>query len=295
MAERIEVDRTLRASMMKLLGDAQRYVSLKILKAQGGVPTLFDIAVLERLRLLRESANSAAYSRPDALNEAMALVSDYYQFSQRPRYERYSQRATRTPGSAWLSWDTCALHFNASQGATECLSWRGLPLFKTVFDFAIYPMLISELKPSTIVELGSGTGASAVWFADLLRLNGINGRVYSVDLHAPAVRDPDVHFIQGDCSNIGSVLASDHLRKYPHPWLVIEDMHVNTLGVLIHFADLMERGDYIVVEDSRSKRGELQAFDERYGSSFHIDSRYCDFFGHNSTCSADSIFVKVTC
>ena len=41
-----------------------------------------------------------------------------------------------------------------SQGTAACLTWKGAPLFKSVFDFAILPMLLWELKPATVFEIG---------------------------------------------------------------------------------------------------------------------------------------------
>ena len=57
-----------------------------------------------------------------------------------------------------------------SQGAGPVFRWRGAPCFKSAYDMAIYAMLIDELRPATIIELGSGTGASALLLADLARL-----------------------------------------------------------------------------------------------------------------------------
>src|SRR6202044_3036881 len=68
------------------------------------------------------------------------------------------------------------------QGAPSLMRWRGVPLMKNVFDFAMYPMLIAELRPLTIFEIGSGLGASAVWFADHLAICGVEATVHSVDL-----------------------------------------------------------------------------------------------------------------
>src|SRR5436190_4345312 len=45
-----------------------------------------------------------------------------------------------------------------SQGAGPAFRWRGIPCFKTVYDLAIYAMLMEELRPATIIELGSGAG-----------------------------------------------------------------------------------------------------------------------------------------
>ena len=65
-------------------------------------------------------------------------------------------------GGVDRSCDLSDLDLMMSQGVFDCMQWRGMPLFKTVYDFSIYTMLLWALKPRTIIELGSGTGASAV-------------------------------------------------------------------------------------------------------------------------------------
>jgi cephalosporin hydroxylase len=112
------------------------------------------------------------------------------------------------------------------------MRWRGKPLMKNVFDFAIYPVLIAELRPRTVFEIGSGSGASAAWFADLLALSGPDGRVHSVDIAEVQMQHPRVHFYKGDCSSPDTLFPGDLLQTAPHPWLVVEDAHHNVSGVL---------------------------------------------------------------
>ena len=61
--------------------------------------------------------------------------------------------------------------------------------------------LIAELRPRTVFEIGSGLGASAVWFADHLTFCGVEGRVHSVDRVKVAVEHPRVEYLEGDCSD----------------------------------------------------------------------------------------------
>jgi cephalosporin hydroxylase len=144
-----------------------------------------------------------------------------------------------------------------------------------------------------LIELGSGSGASALWFADIARAFGITAHIYSVDLHRPEIEASGVTFIQGNCFEIGRVLPLSFLQDLPHPWLVIEDMHKNTLGVLRYFSGMLRAGDYLIVEDSRSKQEALCEFVKYHESEFRVDTRYTDFFGRNATCSADSIFARI--
>jgi cephalosporin hydroxylase len=174
------------------------------------------------------------------------------------------------------------------------MRWRGTPLMKNVFDFAIYPALIAELRPRTVFEVGSGLGASAAWFADNLALCGVDGRVHSVDLVKPETKHPGVDFHQGDCSDPERLFASDLLRSAPHPWLVVEDAHHNVAAVLERFHPFLSGGDYLVVEDSDVKRDALRTFLGAHPGDYLVDTHFTDYFGRNATCAADSIFVRTS-
>src|SRR6201996_879532 len=113
------------------------------------------------------------------------------------------------------------------QGAPSLMRWRGTPLMKNVFDFAMYPALIAELRPGTVFEIGSGLGASAVWFADHLAICGVEATVHSVDLVKVETAYPRVSYYQGDCADPASLFDPGLLRAAPHPWLVVEDAHHN--------------------------------------------------------------------
>jgi cephalosporin hydroxylase len=178
------------------------------------------------------------------------------------------------------------------QGAPDLMRWRGMPLMKNVFDFAIYPALIGEILPRTIFEVGSGLGASAIWFADLMTLCGIEGRVHSVDLIKVNKQHQQVTFYQGDCSNPEELFEIELLRSEPHPWLVVEDAHHNVAAVLDHLHTFFSAGDYLMVEDSDVKRKALRKFLGAHPNDYLIDTRFTDNFGRNATCAADSIFVR---
>ena len=178
------------------------------------------------------------------------------------------------------------------QGAPSLMNWRGTPLMKNVFDFAIYPMLLAEIRPRTVLEVGSGMGASAAWLADNLAACGIEGRVHSVDRVKPQAEHPGVTFRQGDCSQPDRLFDADLLRAAPHPWLVVEDAHHNVGAVLEHFHSFLTPGDYLVVEDSDVKREIIRAFIAEHPGDYLVDTRFTDYFGRNATCAANSIFVR---
>jgi cephalosporin hydroxylase len=179
------------------------------------------------------------------------------------------------------------------QGAPSLMRWRGMPLMKNVFDFAMYPALLAELRPRTVFEIGSGRGASATWFADSLALCGVEARIHSVDLVRVEMDHPRVSFYRGDCSEPELLFDAELLRAEPHPWLVVEDAHHNVAAVLERFHRFLAPGDYLVVEDSDVKRDALRQFLGAHPGDYLVDTHFTDYFGRNATCAADSIFVRV--
>jgi len=178
------------------------------------------------------------------------------------------------------------------QGAPALMRWRGTPLMKNVFDFAMYPALLAELQPRTIFEVGSGLGASAIWLADHLSLCGVEGHVHSVDRVKAEIEHAAVSFYQGDCSDPKQLFDPGLLHAAPHPWLVVEDAHHNVAAVLEQFHMHLAAGDYLVVEDSEVKREAIREFLGAHPGEYLVDTRFTDYFGRNATCAADSIFVK---
>ena len=176
--------------------------------------------------------------------------------------------------------------FLMSQGVKDCMTWRNSRLGKSIYDFALIPMIIWENKPATILEIGSGEGASAIWMADVCKSYNLATHVYSMDIEPPNVTYDGVTFFQGDIRNINSDMFD--VKTLPHPWLIVEDAHVNVNGVMEYFTKHMHRGDYIIIEDSRSKmQSKLEV-----PSELRVDTYYCDYFGRNATCAVNTILRK---
>jgi cephalosporin hydroxylase len=181
------------------------------------------------------------------------------------------------------------LHYG--QGAGTVFRWRGVPCFKTNCDLAIYTMLIDELKPGTIIELGSGTGGSALLFADLCASMGLATQVISIDRAAAEISDPRITFVQSDCSTWLEATAKSK-PDFPRPYLLVEDFHGDLPGCFEYIDLILQVGDYLVIEDSSSKQKQVSVVSA--GRPYFVDSKYTDFFGTNCTTAVNSIFVKDT-
>ncbi|CAK8998718.1 unnamed protein product [Durusdinium trenchii] len=68
----------------------------------------------------------------------------------------------------------------ARQGAHSLFA--GVFIQKMPTDLWCYQQVIHDLRPQYIIDLGSSQGGSAVWFASMLKLFEIPGKVISVDL-----------------------------------------------------------------------------------------------------------------
>lgn len=278
-------------------------VLTKVEGPQNGVRTAADNALLDLIWFLEqlddedlpweESVMQLNTNVREQIRPALRRLQLLLNRTSQGRFVAFPERIQNAPGEIRNSSDICDADFARSQGAFHCMQWKGMPLFKTVYDFSIYPMMLWTLKPATIFELGSGTGASAIWLADLTRSFGISSQIYSVDLKQPELRIENVHFVEGDCQKIDTVFDEDLLRKASHPWLLIEDAHVNVYGVLSHFHSYLAPGDYVVVEDSTEKQDDIKKFLLEKPGCYKVDTLYTDFFGRNATCAYDSIFVRV--
>ena len=192
------------------------------------------------------------------------------------------------------------------------LEYGGVFSLTGALDVVIYSQLFGLLQPRTVFELGCLRGGSALSIANMLKLQSPKGHIYSVDIDLslldPRVKDlkPDnLTFVQGDMYKIEEVLPPSTLESLAHPWVVIEDAHANSLGVLEHFHKFMKEGDYIVYDDTDpfapiingmgweghppyepygfTKLHMLKGFMMKHDGYYCVDSYLTDLFGYNAT------------
>lgn len=189
--------------------------------------------------------------------------------------------------------------------------YKGVRFWKSPFDVVIYMQLIQRLKPGTILEIGTLDGGSAVWFADQMEMACLLPNVISIDkLSQPKLQDRRIRFLEADALKLAEGLRYLDLNALPRPWLVVEDSaHTyDTTSAVLHFFDpLLQRGDYIVVEDGivRNLPGRkyreyddgpcraVRDFLNGRSSTYKVDSSCCNFFGTNYTWNPGSFLFRV--
>ena len=152
-----------------------------------------------------------------------------------------------------------AKHFNrayyyAMEDTIFGRTWLGWTTLKYPTDLWAYQEILAEVRPQVVLETGTFKGGSALFFASILDALG-EGRVISVDLvlaenlpQHPRITyfegssvDPEVvDRVMGEIEGARPVLVildSDHARDH-------------VLGELRAYANLVEAGSYVIVDDT---------------------------------------------
>ncbi len=189
-------------------------------------------------------------------------------------------------------------HFN--------VTYRGVSAIRCPFDYVIYQMIISELEPDLVIEVGANYGGGALYLADLMQNIG-KGMIHTIDIEDRVSSDlvknhPRIkHFLGGwQGYNLTNAKGFEKI-------LVIEDgshTYEDTLGALKKFTPLVSVGSYFIVEDGivdelRKEKGlnggPLKAIREFIAppSNFIVDRKYCDMFGKNATFNVNGYLKRL--
>jgi len=176
------------------------------------------------------------------------------------------------------------------------MTYRGVPYLKCPFDYVIYQLILNEIKPDLIIEIGTNEGGGALYMADILNMIG-NGEIHTIDLvekhHQPLVNNhPRIKRFYGGFQNYNT----DGLKEKFQRILVIDDGSHGYGDVklsLNKFSDLISVGSYFVVEDGIIDElgypgydgGPIRAIKEFLNTNkdFIVDRSLCDYFGKNAT------------
>ena len=186
------------------------------------------------------------------------------------------------------------------------VKYKGVKTVKCPFDYTLLQMLIWDVKPDLIIEIGTAFGGSALYMADLLRTIN-NGKVHTIDIvkktyHPLVTNHPNI-----TCFFDGFQNYDISLTKNFNKILVIDDgSHTkqDVLDAFEKFNSVVSKGSYYLVEDGIVNilgidnyfgGGPLQALDIILNntSEFKIDRKYCDLFGENYTFNPNGYLLKI--
>lgn len=185
------------------------------------------------------------------------------------------------------------------------VTYRGISAIKCPFDYVMYQMIISDLKPDLVIEIGTNYGGGTLYLADLMNAIG-HGDIHTIDI----------------VKKTGDIVANHpRIKLFTDGWekydlnearkfskiLVIEDAshtYEDTLGALRKFSPIVSIDSYLIVEDGIMNElrkeegfhgGPLRAIREflAENNNFYIDRTYCDMFGKNATFNVNGYLKKL--
>jgi cephalosporin hydroxylase len=140
--------------------------------------------------------------------------------------------------------------------------WLGVPVLQWPTDLLVMQELVATQRPTAIVETGLYLGGTSIFYASILELLGIAGRVISVDIEihpearknieASAFRER-ITLIEGDSKSETVHAEIQRLLKGEEKVLVALDSdhsYAHTLGELRAFARYVPVGGYLVLFDT---------------------------------------------
>jgi cephalosporin hydroxylase len=136
-------------------------------------------------------------------------------------------------------------------------TWRQVPLVKTPADILVFQQIIAETRPELIVETGAYVGGSAMLFASVQEMLGIDGKVIAVDIDLSFVHDkvrehPRIELIEGSSTDpeVISKIRSAAEGKRTMVDLDADHRAHHVLAELRAYSSLVSPNCYLVVEDS---------------------------------------------
>ncbi len=198
--------------------------------------------------------------------------------------------------------------------AQFAVTYRGVAALRCPFDYVIYQMIVAEVKPDLIIEIGTNEGGGAYYLADLQTLLG-GAAVHTIDIlnavNPIVLRHPKIKFFGSGWQGYDLEKETAGFRNI----LVIDDgshTYEDTLSCLKKFTPKVALNSYFIVEDgivsdlrdkqlltaeqfSQYNGGPLRAIKEylETDNSLIIDKKWSNLFGKNATFNVDGYLKKV--
>lgn len=183
--------------------------------------------------------------------------------------------------------------------------YRNVRYIRCPFDYIIYQMLINDIKPDLIIEVGTNAGGGALYMADIMNNVG-HGEVHTIDI---------VDMIESDLVKnhprikrfLGGYQSYDLKNSEGFKTIIVIDDGSHTYDDVINslekFKNIPSKDSYFIVEDGIIDElgypdyngGPLRAIEEFVSSNenYIIDRKWCDFFGKNATFNVNGYLKKI--
>jgi cephalosporin hydroxylase len=135
--------------------------------------------------------------------------------------------------------------------------YRGIRILKLPTDLWNYQEIFTDHRIQWVVETGTLHGGSALFFADLLELNGASGKVITVDISHEVLQlkqHARIAFLRASSASPDTVAQVAALLPAERGalFMILDSDHskAHVLRELQLMVPLLRSGDYLVVEDT---------------------------------------------
>ncbi len=139
-------------------------------------------------------------------------------------------------------------------------TFQGVNIRKSVSDLWLYQEIFFDLKPKLVIEFGTWTGGSALYFSTLLeQIHGRGGNlVVTVDVNCGYIDERTKHlnidFVTSASTHPAVVNRLDRYRSafgVAPCFAILDSDHSkeNVLAEMVVLRSILKPGDYLVVED----------------------------------------------
>ncbi len=145
---------------------------------------------------------------------------------------------------------------------TYHFKWMGLPIIQLPQDMIAMQEIIWEIKPDCIIETGVARGGSLIFYAGMMKMMDIDGRVIGIDIDIrPHNRESIeehplskyIDLVQGSSTDENIVAQVKELSKNAKKILVVLDSmhtHEHVLKELELYTPFVKKDSYCIVFDT---------------------------------------------
>lgn len=164
------------------------------------------------------------------------------------------------------------IYYTLSPQTWGSTRWRNVPICKAPTDLWIYQELITAIRPDLIIETGSLFGGSALFMAEMMKLNGNYGWVISIDtdmqhVHENAKQCGMIKFFNASSTSFETLaFVKAHIAAYNAKKVMVildsDHEHEHVLQELWLYAKFVSIGSALIVEDTSNHPGPKAAVEE---------------------------------
>jgi cephalosporin hydroxylase len=205
-----------------------------------------------------------------------------------------------------LAEERVKFNYKTIDAGHDKVTYRGIKTQRSPFDYVLYQMILFEIQPDLIIEIGTRYGGGALYLADLLDIRG-GGVIHSIDITNECQdivkKHPRIKLFHNGWENYDINLTSTYNKI-----LVIDDgshYYEQTLDAMRKFSSIVTPASYLIVEDGIIDKlgiskdyngGPCRAIREflRSNENFVVERRWCDFFGKNATNNVNGYLKRIS-